>query len=125
MMTLIPDLPEDTVGVRASGIVTTADYLDVLDPAIDAVLAGHDRVNLVYVIGPDVDHYTFKALVDDASLAKHPRHDWGRMAVVTDHGWMDAAIHTMLLFYPINLQRFSVAQEAQAIAWVAEGGEAA
>lgn len=124
-MTLIADLPESAVGVRASGIVTTADYLDVLDPAIDAVLARHDRVNLVYVIGPDVDHYTFKALVDDASLAKHPRHDWGRMAVVTDHKWMDAAIHMMLLFYPINLKRFPMHQEAQAIDWATVGGEQA
>lgn len=123
MMTRIPGLPDDTVGVRASGIVTTEDYLDVLDPAIDQVLADHESVNLIYVIGPDVDHYTFKAMADDAALAKHPKHDWGRMAVVTDHKWIDAGMHLLLLFYPMNLRRFPMSEEVEAIAWASGTNE--
>ena len=40
-------------------------------PAIDAALAEHDKINLVFVLGGDFDHYSLGAMLEDAKLITH------------------------------------------------------
>jgi hypothetical protein len=68
MLELISDLPDDVVGIRASGQVTAEDYESVLVPAIAARLARRDRVRVLYYLGPDFTGFTSGAVWDDIKL---------------------------------------------------------
>ena len=117
MIETIPDLSADTVGLRASGVVSADDYRTVVEPAIAAGLAHGSPVNLVYVIGEDVERFSLGAMVQDAEVGDLPAKDWGRIAVVTDEHWIVGAVHLFLHLYPCEVKTFPVAQESEALAW--------
>lgn len=68
MIEPIADLPEGVIGFRAVGTIDAADYRDVLVPSIEAVLAEHEHVNVVAVLGDDFDHLSIGAMWEDAKL---------------------------------------------------------
>ncbi|MFI6431089.1 STAS/SEC14 domain-containing protein [Rhodococcus oryzae] len=122
MIETMENLPAGTLGFRATGTVTAQDYKDVLDPAIDAKIAEHEKVNIVYVLGDDLSRYTAGALWQDAELETRPRHSWGRIALVTDHEWIGTAIHLVRFLIPCEVRAFALAEEHAAIEWASQGG---
>lgn len=121
MIEAIENLPDGTLGFRATGTVTAQDYRDVLDPAIDAKIAADEKVNLVYVLGDDLSRYTAGALWQDAELESRPRRSWGRIGLVTDHEWIGKAIHLISFLMPCEVRSFALADESAAIEWVSQG----
>jgi hypothetical protein len=57
MIRLLRDMPVGVVGLKAVDDVEQADYENVLLPAVNAALAEHGKVRLVYVLGPEFDEY--------------------------------------------------------------------
>lgn len=121
MIEQLSDMPDGVVGFRAVGTVEPDDYTKIVDPAIDAVLANHPKLNLVYVVGDDFDRYSLGALWQDAKLGfKDPR-VWGRLAMVTNHDWLR---HAMAIFGPItpgHTRVFDVDQLDDAVSWAGGG----
>ena len=85
MIEPLEGLPAGVIGFRAVGTIEASDYRDVLDPAIDAAVAEHDRIDLVFVMGDEFDHYSLGAMLQDAKLVSVPHEAWGRAAFVTNH----------------------------------------
>lgn len=117
MIELIPDLQADTVGFRAKGIITADDYRTVIEPALAAAHTHATAVNLIYVVGDDVEHFSLGAMVQDAEVGSVPEKEWGRIAVVTDKHWIAGAVHLFRPLYRCDVRVFAVDQEADAIAW--------
>ncbi|MFD1813187.1 STAS/SEC14 domain-containing protein [Rhodococcus gannanensis] len=117
----IDGLPAGTLGFRALGMVTSDDYRTVLDPAIEAAVSAHDRVNLVYVLGDGFDRYSLGAMWQDTRMIGVPRDVWGRLALVTDHTGLGEAVHLFAFLFPGELQVFATAREAEAVEWIAGG----
>ncbi|MFF0818281.1 STAS/SEC14 domain-containing protein [Rhodococcus sp. NPDC003318] len=117
----IPGLPAGTLGYRGLGVVTAEDYRTVFDPAIEAAVSAHQRVNLVYVLGDGFDRYSLGAMWQDSRLIGVPRDVWGRLALVTDHTGLGEAVHLLAFLFPGELRVFAAAGEADAIAWVSGG----
>lgn len=117
MIELIPHLPADTIGFRTHGVVTAEDYRTVVEPALDAAHEHGTPVNIVYVIGDDVERFTLGAMIQDSEVGSVPAKDWGRIAVVTDKHWIVGAVHLFLHFYRCEVKTFAVAEESDAIAW--------
>ncbi|MFC9790683.1 STAS/SEC14 domain-containing protein [Rhodococcus sp. NPDC127528] len=121
MIEAMENLPDGVLGFRASGTVTARDYREVLDPAIDAKIAQHEKVNLVYVLGEDLSGYSAGALWQDAELDTRPRRSWGRIALVTDHEWIGKAVHLISFVFPCEVRSFALADESAALEWAAQG----
>ncbi|WP_062288914.1 STAS/SEC14 domain-containing protein [Demequina phytophila] len=119
----ISDLPADTLGFRATGLVSAEDYRAVLDPAIAHAVDAGRPVNLVYVLGDDFDRYSLGAIWEDVRLEAIPHGAWGRLALVTDHEVLGEAVHLLSFMFPGQLRIFRGRDEGAAIAWVS-GGEA-
>lgn len=117
MIEPLKDLPENVLGFRAVGTVEPEDYTQVLDPAIEAALAKHGKVNFVYVLGPEYDHYSLGAMWQDAKLGIRPLRDWGRLALVTDHSAYKHAVTLFHFLIPAELRVFSLEQLDEAVAW--------
>ena len=121
MIESLQGLPEGVIGFRAVGAVEASDYESALDPAIDAAIADHRKVNLVYVLGEEFERYSLGAMWQDAKLEGKPPHVWGRIALVTDHSVIGEIIHGISFLFPCELRIFAVSALDDAIAWAAEG----
>ena len=70
MLELIPDLPHPVVGVAASGQVTAHDYETVFMPAIASRVAAHEKVRILYQLGPSFTGFTAGAAPHSAQIQR-------------------------------------------------------
>ena len=85
MIRLLPEMPAHVVAASASGQVTGEDYETILVPAIEKALQKHEKIRLLYQLGPEFRKFTTTALWDDAKVGFHHLTDFDRVAVVTDY----------------------------------------
>ena len=120
MIEPLEDLPAGVVGFRAIGTIEASDYREVLDPAFEAVLADHEQLNLVIVLGEQFDHLSLGAMLEDARLITFPHEVWGRAAFVTNHEMLGGIARTFGGLVPGDFRVFPLDRQDEAIAWVAE-----
>lgn len=119
-MELLADLPDSVVGVRAIGEVDDNDYAEVLEPAIEAALARHDRIRLLYVLGAEFTGYDAEALWEDTKLGLKTFTSYERMAIVTDAEWLRRSVKAFGWLIPGEVRVFPLAQLEVAASWVGE-----
>jgi SpoIIAA-like len=122
MIEQLTDMPDGTIGFRASGDVTREEYRDVLEPAMrEAVEAG--EIRLMFVVASDFERFKLGALAEDTKtgiqLGIGHHSAWKRCAIVTDIEWMRHATNLFAWMAPGELQVFGLDAESEARAWVA------
>ena len=119
MLELIDNLPGDTVGVSAHGELTAEDYRNVLAPAIEGALSQHDKINVLYEIGPTFEHFSAGAMLQDALVGlRHPL-SWHRIAIVTSHDWISSTVQQASALIPGEVKVFEWAEQKDALSWLA------
>lgn len=112
---------DDTlIEARMSGRVVSADYAEVLEPAIEAALSEHDSVRLLVVAGPDFEGFDLGAAWADTRLGLSHWKGFDRIAVTTDTGWMRNAIRLASPVLPCPVQVFSLSELDEARRWLRE-----
>ncbi|SEI97954.1 STAS/SEC14 domain-containing protein [Demequina mangrovi] len=119
----LPDMPEHTVGFRATGLVSAEDYRAVFDPALDRAIATGTPVNVVYILGREFDRYSVGALWEDLRLEAQPHDSWGRLALVTDHALIAEVIHLLSFVLPGHVRIFPTDAEREAVDWASASPE--
>ncbi len=119
MMKLLSHLPDNVVGIAASGQVDANDYETVLVPAIETMLQKHDRIRLIYLLGPDFIGFTTGAMWDDAKVGLAHWKACERIAVVTDVPWVAHATQMFKFLMPNLVRVFSLHEQADAEKWIA------
>ena len=122
MIEPLDDMPEGTIGFRATGHVTRDDYKDVLLPPMkEAAEAG--EVRMVYAVGPGFEKFEAGALAQDTkvglTLGIGHLHSWKRTAIVTDVEWIENAIHAFGWMTPGEVRVFPLDGLDDAKAWAA------
>jgi SpoIIAA-like len=122
VLKLIEDLPPTVLGIEASGKITHEDYLNVLIPNAEAMMA-KGPIKMLYVIGDDFTGFELGALWDDGAFGLKHWHDFSCIAVVADHAWLRGAVSMFKPFFPHEVQLFRLSDLAAAKAWLtgAEG----
>ena len=122
MIEPLDGMPAGTIGFRATGRVTRAEYRDLLLPAMKAA-AEAGEVRMVFAVGPGFDEFEPGALVEDTkvglTLGIGHLHAWKRTAVVTDVDWIKKAIHMFTWLTPGEVEVFELEQLDEARAWAA------
>jgi hypothetical protein len=121
MIERIEDMPAGTIGFRASGKLTRADYRDVLEPVLrEAAESG--EIRMVFQLT------NFKGLESAAwyediktglglGLGHHAA--WKRSAIVTDVEWVGKAFEFFSWVTPGEVMVWGLDQFDQAKTWVA------
>jgi hypothetical protein len=113
-------MPAGVLGFEAVDDVEKEDYENVLLPAVDAAMAEHKKVRIVYVLGPEFDDYEGGAVWEDLKLGmRHPA-SFERIAVVTDAKWAGPAIKIFSVLWPGQARAFPLAELEPAKRWAAE-----
>jgi len=111
--------PEGVIAFRASGKVAASDYESVLRPAVDAAVAGHGRIRIVFELGPEFDGYSAGAAWEDVKLWGPNLTKWERCAVVSDNRLINDAIKVFRIVMPGEVRLFPGGAVDDAIAWAA------
>ncbi len=88
MIEQLTDMPDGTLGFRASGEVTADDYRDVMMGPVEALARAGHNIRMLYVVGEDFDRYSVGAMWEDARFGIAEHIHWERVAFVTDVEWM-------------------------------------
>lgn len=118
MIELTPGLPDDVLGIRASGEVSGSDYEQVLIPALNEHLEKRQRIRLLYVVGDEFSGYSATAMWNDASIGLRHPFSWERVAVVSDHDGLRLLIQGFGFLIPGEVRVFDVADFYAAEAWI-------
>jgi hypothetical protein len=114
----ISGLPSDVIGLKVSGIITSQDYRDMLVPLVEAKLKDHDRLKFLVMIDDDFISYSPEAAWDDARFGFSHWADFGRIAVVTDIGWIRTATRLFAPLMPAELHIFALDELENAKSWI-------
>src|SRR5712691_3409566 len=114
MISLIEGLPDDVVGILATGKVTKNDCDRVLVPAVQKTLSRHDKIRLYYELSSRFPG----AAWDDLQAAIEPSPQWERIAVVTDVGWVRHTVNALRFVIPGEVRVFPTNQSYQGCAWI-------
>ncbi len=118
--TILPDTPPEVLAVSGHGTIDAAAYEEVLRPALEARLARHAHIRLLYVLEDDFDGFTTGAAISDARLGLSHLHDFSRIALVTDTEWVTHAVRLFAPLIPAPLRCFPLSRRREAEAWVSE-----
>jgi hypothetical protein len=118
MLYIMANMPDHVVAVEAVGKVTGEDYERVLVPAIDDRLKGHQKISLLYHVGPDFSGLTAGAMWDDAKVGMRHITAFEKVAVVSDIDWIVGAVKIFSFVIPAIVRTFRNASLDEAKAWV-------
>ena len=121
MIRLLSDMPPGVLGVEAVDDVEKEDYTNVLVPAVDAAIAEHGKVRMVYVLGPEFDEYEGDAVWEDMKLGAKRARSFERIAVVSDARWVRPAVRVLSVLWPGQARAFRLDALEDAKAWAADG----
>jgi len=120
MLERIKGLPDNAIGFEATGVVTGADYETVLIPAVEDVLARHERIRCLYHLGSEFEKFDARAIWDDARVGLQHLKAWERVAVVTDVGWVRTTMKALGFVIPGEFRLFGNSEFAEARQWLCE-----
>lgn len=120
MIELMDGLPDNVLGFSATGKVTGADYETVLIPQVEEKLTKHDKIRLLYHLGPAFEGFEAAAMWDDAKVGLHHMLSWERIALVSDVDWLRMAVTTWGFVMPAKVKVFDNDALDEAKAWIAE-----
>lgn len=119
MITLLSNLPDNIIGLNATGRVTGDDYLQVLVPAVEVALERHDKVRLIYELDDAFTGFVPDAMWEDAKLGLGHLGAWEKIALVTDVGWIANAANVFKFIIPGEVRVFPLADRQLAEQWIA------
>lgn len=117
MFKVMEGLPQDVVGIEATGKVTHADYRDTLIPIAESAM-GQGRAKMLFVAGEDMTGISLEAVWDDAAFGLRHWRDVSQVAIVTDHAWLRGSATLFTPFFPGEVRVFSLSDLAAAKAWI-------
>jgi hypothetical protein len=120
MIKQMEGLPAGTLGFRAHGQVTAADYERVVVPDVEAAFALNRKLRLLYVIDEDFTGFDPGAMWDDLKMGARHFSGWERVALVTDVPWLRATANAMGFMVPGEFRLFALADLEKAKRWITE-----
>lgn len=120
MLEIMTGFPENVVAVSACGKLAGEDYDNLLIPVIEEKLKKHDKIRLLYLLGPDFAGFTAGALRDDAKACINHMTDVEKVAVVSNVDWIVSLTKLFSFIIPCPMKTFSNGQLSEAKAWITD-----
>lgn len=124
MFKFIEGLPDNVMAIEAVGKVTHEDYRDTLIPKAEAMMAG-GPIRMLCMLGKDFTGFELEAMWDDGMFGMKHWRDFSHIAVVTDEGWIRAAVTMFIPFFSADVRLFGLAELPAAGEWISHAKDQA
>ncbi len=118
MITRIPDLPENIVGLEASEQITSQDYETVVLPEIKKMADTNQKIRVLYQFDPSFSGFTFGAMWEDLKLGLSYFRKWEKIAVISDVLWLAIFTRMMGILMPCKVKVFDNKSVSAAKRWI-------
>ena len=118
MIEVLPQTHDAMVGVRASGVLTDADYKQTLIPLLEKTIAENGRARLLVEIADTFAGWEMAAAWDDAAFGFAHRADFSKIAMVGGPHWIVWSAKLFAPFIAGEMRTFPAGQTQQAWAWI-------
>jgi hypothetical protein len=119
MLRILDDLPDNVIGIEASGKVTDEDYENVLVPAVRSALQKQERIRVIYVLSDDFDGWSLGAMWEDAKIGLRNPRAWEKVAIVSDSDGVKHMVKAFGWMLPGQVGLFGLNELAAAETWTA------
>ena len=120
MIAQIEGLPPGTLGFRAHGQVTAADYENIIVPDVEAAFALNRKLRVLYVTAEDFTGFDPGAMWDDVNMGMRHFSGWDRVALVSVVPWLRTTTAAMSFMLPAEIRLFHLNQLDEATRWITE-----
>ncbi len=124
MLERLEGYPEGTLAIRATGKVTRADYMRLVEPAFERARREGRRLRLLFHLPPEFAGFSAGGAVADTWTTLRHRRACEAAAIVSDRPWIRASARVATLALPYPVRVFRDAQLEEAIAWLNAGAAA-
>ena len=114
MIQIVDGLPDNVVGIVATGRVTNRECREVLRPLMQSSLSRHDKLRLYY----EIDCRFPGAAWEDLRIGLEHIPQWERVAVVTDVGWVRHTVNALRFLIASDVRVFTSFQAPEGRAWI-------
>ena len=118
MIRVLDDMPAGVLGFEANGKLTKQDYVDVLEPALDAATADGGKIRILLDFSGSFDGMELGAAWQDMKTGVRDWNAWERIALVTDHAWMRDGLRIFAWAVPGEVRAFPAGDRADALGWL-------
>lgn len=118
MFSLISGLPSYAVGITATGDITSDDYTDVLQPALQKAASEWKGINMLFVLQTDLKNFSPGAWLQDLKINAAYFFKWNKLAVVDHYDALKKLTAVFNLVAPGEAKTFTAEQVEEAKEWV-------
>lgn len=118
MLTVIQNLPDHLLGVRASGEVSKDDLKNVLLPGLESLSERYKEIYYLLVLETDVQNFTAGAWIQDLIAGVKHFTGWKKMAIVTDQKAVEKFTDIFSYLSPGEAKGFELNELQAAIDWL-------
>lgn len=123
MIEILPSMPNNMVGFRATGEVTQDNFLNIVDPVVRELVARTGELNYLMIIETPLKHWTMGAWLQDALLGIMEISKWNRVAIVSGSEFLNKFTDVFSIFVPGTFRGFPAEQFSEAVSWVSSGSK--
>ncbi|HEY6900433.1 MAG TPA: STAS/SEC14 domain-containing protein, partial [Puia sp.] len=117
MIEVIPDIPPNVAGFKATGDVTREDYEKVVFPEIRRHIAAYGHLNFVFYVDTPLKNFSPAAWVRDIWMSLRDLGRWHKVAIVSEKERIRQFTDTISFLLPGEYRGFPVQQLEEAIRW--------
>lgn len=120
MIQIIPNLPANVAGFRATGEVNKDDYTNILIPEVERILKQEGEIRFLLELDNSLKDFTLGAIVQDLGIGVKHLMKWHKMAIVSNSNGIRKFTDFFSYIAPGEAKGFEHDELPQAIAWVSQ-----
>ncbi len=118
MIEIMPETEGNILVFKATEILTSQDYEDIFIPQLKQFIEKFGKIRTVVYLDETFTGWELGAAWDDAVFGLQHRHDFEKVAVVSDKKWVAWATKVGSYFMDGQVASYAPAQFQDAVAWV-------
>ncbi|MDD4915683.1 MAG: STAS/SEC14 domain-containing protein [Methylococcales bacterium] len=117
MITIMQESEGKTLVVKATESLTHQDYEETFIPCLTQRIGEYGKIRVVFILAENFTGMEPGAVWDDAVFGVQHRHDFEKLAVVTDKRWVEWATKVGACFMDGQVVVYPPAELEAAVAW--------
>ena len=118
MITIMQETEDKTLVAKATEALTSQDYEGIFIPRLNQLIGEFGKIRLLVYFAENFTGVKLGAVWDDAAFGIKHRHDFEKIAIVSDKKWVELATKIGSYFIDGEVTLFTPAEFKEAVVWV-------